>query len=515
MTHLVVLPVVLPALAAALLLVAGNGRLALSRALGTVATASLVAVSFLLVNQAATGTHEVYALGNWPAPFGIVLVADRLSALLVALTAVVAFCSLLYAVQGWDSRGKYFHALFQFQLMGLNGAFLTGDLFNLFVFFEVLLIASYCLLLHGLGPRRLRAAVHYVVINLTGSAVFLIGVSLLYGVTGTLNMAQLAERVAQVPEADLALVRASGLLLLGVFAVKAALFPLYFWLPAAYASASAPVAALFSIMTKVGVYAIARVTMLIFGADAGAAADLTEPWLLPVALVTLLFAAVGALGSQHLRGLVAYLTVTSVGTMLTAVALGSTEALAAALFYLVHSALVIAGLFLLAELLERQRGTAADSLTPGPALRQPALLGIAFLLCAAIVAGIPPFSGFLGKLMVLQSARGMPQVVWVWSVILLASFLTLVGCARAGSMLLWNRSTPHPAAETAPARAGEWLPFALLLACSLLMVALAAPLKRYADATAAQLLTPSDYVSAVLGPTDDRAPRALGKEGVK
>src|SRR5690606_2213561 len=227
-----------------------------------------------------------YRLGDWPAPFGIVLVLDRLSALMLVLTAAVALFSLLHAVQGQDRAGPLYHPLFQLQLVGLNGAFLTGDLFNLFVFFEILLIASYCLLVHGSTAPRLRAGVHYVVLNLAGSSLFLIAVGTLYGVTGTLNMADMAQKVALLGAPDAALVRSAALLLLVVFALKAALVPLYFWLPAAYSAASAPVAALFAIMTKVGVYSIVRVYTLIFGSGGGVAAEVATPWLLPLALLT-------------------------------------------------------------------------------------------------------------------------------------------------------------------------------------------------------------------------------------
>ena len=323
MNHLVVMSILLPALAAGLLLAVGDRRLAATRSISLGATLLTAVCAAMLMAQAATGMHQVYLLGDWPAPFGIVLVLDRLSALLLLLTGIVAVAACAYAACGWDSRGGYFHVLFQFQLMGLNGAFLTGDLFNLFVFFEVLLIASYCLLLHGLGLPRLRAAMHYVVLNLTGSAVFLIAVSLLYGVTGTLNMAHLAERLTQLPPADVLLAHAAGLMLLGIFGLKAALLPLHFWLPAAYSSASAPVAVLFAIMTKVGVYAIVRVSTLVFGADGGIAHF--APWLLPVALTTLAVAALGALAADRLSACAAYLTVCSVGTMLAAFATGVAE----------------------------------------------------------------------------------------------------------------------------------------------------------------------------------------------
>jgi multicomponent K+:H+ antiporter subunit D len=510
MNHLLVLPIILPALTAALLLFFGGQR-NLSRLVSFVSTALLLAVCISLFLDAESGAFQTYALSDWVAPFGIVLVLDRLSGLLILLTAVVALAALFYAMQGWDTRGKYFHALFQFQLMGINGAFLTGDLFNLFVFFEVLLIASYCLLMYGFGERRLRASVHYVAINLTGSAVFLIAVSLLYSVTGTLNMAHLAEVVAQSAPEDIALIRSAGLMLLGVFGIKAALFPLYFWLPAAYSSASAPVAALFAIMTKVGVYAILRFTTLIFSGTAGAAADLTTPWLLPVALATLILAALGALAAKRLLELFAYLTVASVGTILIAVSAGGVEGLSGGLFYLLHSTLIMSALFLLAEMIGQARGEAQDQLHSGPILLKPVLLGIAFLAGAVIVAGLPLSSGFLAKLMILQSTTESAQMPWVWGTILVSSLFVLIALSRAGSMIFWKTSHEISPQAVSPDRL-RWLPVLGLLMCSILMVIYAAPLKRFTDATAQQLSTPSQYITAVIGQTTDRAPRALPVE---
>ena len=245
----------------------GHRRLLWARriSLGSAALGLLLAA--LLVLDADGGALRVYRVGDWPAPYGIVLVLDRLGALMLLLSAMVALPVLWYACGGWDAHGRYFHAIFQFQLMGLAGAFVTGDLFNLFVFFEVLLIASYVLVVHGLGAERLRVGVHYVVMNLTASALFLIGMALLYAGTGTLNLADLALRVPRVAGPDAALLQAAAMLLLVVFGFKAALLPLSMWLPATYAAATAPVAALFAIMTKVGVYAILRVHGVVFGAD--------------------------------------------------------------------------------------------------------------------------------------------------------------------------------------------------------------------------------------------------------
>ena len=317
----IVVPIVLPLLAGAAALLLERRSPRAVRALSVTVTFALLALAIYLASVAAGGTVHSYLLGNWKAPFGIALALDRLSALMLVLTAVVGVGSVLYACGkgprgAHDAQGAHYHALFQFQLMGLNGAFLTADLFNLFVFFEVLLIASYGLLLHGRSSVQLRAAIHYVVFNLTGSALFLIAVALLYGSTGTLNMADLAVRIGSLGADGAALARVAALLLIVVFGVKAALLPLYFWLPDTYRAAPAPVAALFAIMTKVGVYCVARVTTLIFGASAGLAADVAAPWLPWLAIGTLVLAALGALAAVRLRTLVAYLVIASAGTLL-------------------------------------------------------------------------------------------------------------------------------------------------------------------------------------------------------
>ena len=510
MSHLLVLPIVLPALTAALLLLMGR-QLAISRVISFIASALLVLIGIQLFQDANSGAIQTYVLGDWAAPFGIVLVLDRLSGLMVLLTSIVAIAALFYAMQGWDQRGKYFHALFQFQLMGINGAFLTGDLFNLFVFFEVLLIASYCLLVYGFGERRLRAAVHYVVINLTGSALFLIGVSILYGLTGTLNMAQLAERIASSAPDDIALIRSASLLLIAVFGIKAALFPLYFWLPNAYSSASAPVAALFAIMTKIGIYAIFRFNSLIFSGSEGVTADITNPWLMPVAMLTLILGGLGALAAKRLLELIAYLTVASVGMILMAYSIGNQASFSGALFYMVHSTLISAALFLLAEMIGQARGSIEEKLQTGPLMKQGVALGVTVLIAGAIAIGLPLSSGFLAKLMILQSATVNPHMPMIWTLILLASFIGLIGLSRAGSTLFWKTSHEYAADARFPSF-GQWLPILFLLGASLLMVVYAAPLKQITDQTAAQMKAPQRYIEAVVGQTADRAPRALPRE---
>ncbi len=444
---------------------------------------------------------QVYPLGDWPAPFGIVLVLDRLSALMVVLTYAVALPVLAYACGGWDARGRHFHALFQFQLMGLGGAFVTGDAFNLFVFFEVLLVASYVLLAHGQGPQRFKVAVPYVTLNLVASGLFLLGLAMLYALTGTLNLADLGERLHRLPDTETALAHAAGMVLLVVFGFKAALLPLHLWLPATYAAASAPVAALFAIMTKVGVYAIVRVHWTAFGGDEAAWVNGWTQVLLPLGLATSVLGVFGALAAGRLSGLVAWLTVSSSGTLLAAVGLLAPEALSAALYYLIHSTVLMAALFLLVELVGAQRGPVGDGLTPAWAVREPVLLGGLLLLAAASAAGLPPLPGFLGKVMLLQASSGLDAQPWVWAVLLGVGFLSLLGLARAGVVLFWHVA---PADGQAMPDAGTprrlIAPVLLLLALGLSLAAGAQAVRQYTDAAVRQLLDREGYAQAVLGP---------------
>ncbi|HET8791232.1 MAG TPA: monovalent cation/H+ antiporter subunit D, partial [Modicisalibacter sp.] len=404
MGHLIVLPILVPLFTGLVLLLNRNGSATPRRIVGLTATTLLVLISAVLVAQSTDDIIRYYALGDWQPPFGIILVLDRLSAMMVMLTSILALGSLLFASAGGDEEGSNFQGLFQLQLVGINGAFLTGDLFNLFVFFEVLLIASYSLLMHGGGKARIHSCFHYVALNLAGSALFLIGVGVLYGALGTLNMADMAARVAELDGDRQALVQAGALLLLVVFGLKAAMLPLYFWLPRAYAAAPAPVAALFAIMTKVGIYSIIRVFTLIFGPQAGPLAGLAQPWVWWLSLATLALGGIGVLSARDLRTQVAYLIVLSVGTLLAGVGMNSVAANGALLFYLIHTTLVTGGLFLLADIISVQRGKAGARIVRGRAIHQIALLGSLFLLAAMTVAGVPPFSGAIGKALLLQAA---------------------------------------------------------------------------------------------------------------
>ncbi|WP_313136469.1 monovalent cation/H+ antiporter subunit D [Paracoccus jeotgali] len=525
MSHFIIAPVVLPAMMGGLIILWMRHDLLLQRVFSTAGTAVLLCVSLYLALHASGGEIFVYRLGNWPAPFGIVLMLDRLAALMLVLTSFLALSVQLYAIgSGWDRKGWHFHALWQFQLMGLMGAFLTGDAFNLFVFFEVLLIASYGLMIHGGGGLRLRAGVQYVVINLMGSALFLAALGTLYAVTGTLNMADMALRVAEIPPEDTALVRTGAVLLMLVFAIKAALVPLHFWLPSTYGNAPGPVAALFAIMSKVGVYAIIRFYTLIFPAES-VIGSIVADMLLPAALVTLVVGQIGILGGRHLGRVAAMAAIASIGTLIVAVSMFTPEGISAALYYLMHSTLSAGALFLISDMVAQRRGGNLW-LSVRPRIADSGLIAAMFFAATVAVAGMPPLSGFLGKLLVLDATRADPWWVGIWATILITSLFAILGFARAGSTLFWKpfqlqQEARHHADHHGREHDGPILPklepdeqiqdigdavspalgFAatgLLLAGLVALTLLAAPALRMTEAIADQLFDPGPYFQSVL-----------------
>jgi len=488
-----IVPVLLPAAVAALLALVRP--LALQRIFSVAGCVALLGIAVHLLANADSGDLTVYALGNWRPPFGIVLVLDRLSALMLLLTALLALPVAIGMSGGEDERGPFLHAFLHFQLMGLNGAFLTGDLFNLFVFFEVLLLASYCLLLHGQSAGRVRAAWHYVVVNLVGSSLFLIAVALLYGMTGTLNLADLAVKLPLLQDGERVLAHSGALMLLVVFALKAAMFPLFLWLAPTYTNAAAPVAALFAIMTKVGIYAIVRVYPMVFGASAGDAALDLRVWLLPPALATMACGALSALASRRLSGVAAQLTLLSVGTILAVGALATTPALSASLYYLAHSTLAGALLFLVCGLVSAQRGETLDLLKRAGTLRQSQPTAILFLLAAVAVTGIPPLSGFMAKAMLLQASAGDAATAWIWSFVLVTSFVAILALMRGGIVVFWMGRSSQPSTDAAPTPlVGAALGLVVLVVA---LAMLAGPIKVFTDATALQMTDTQAYVRAV------------------
>lgn len=530
--HLPVVPVIAPLCAGAIMLLLPESRR--SRAsLAVIAVLVQLATALVLMYLTSDAVVEiwpkgigVYSIGKWPAPFGIVLVVDRLSALMLVLSATVALAALVYSLARWDRVGVNFHPLFQLLLMGLNGAFLTGDLFNLFVFVEVMLAASYGLLLHGSGASRVKAGLHYIIVNLVSSLLFLIGVSLIYGVAGTLNMADLGPRAAQLAASDRGLFDIGATILGLAFLIKAAVWPLNFWLPVAYSAAAAPVAAIFSLLTKVGVYAIFRVGSLLN--ESGVHGPFGSDWLFAGGIATIAFGIIGMLAAQQLARLVAFSVIVSSGTLLASAGLNPDAMTAPALFYMVSSVLASGAFFMVTGMTERTRTHYFESSdqAPLPAASYSAFgmedshdpldvedevgiaipaamafLGLAFVCCALLVAGLPPLSGFVSKFAMLSAAveiaptAELPAQSWIFvAAMLMTGLAAIVSLARIGMRLFWSvvgRTTPR-------LRAIEAGPVALLVILCIGLTIAADPVMSYLDAAAQGLSSPQTYIDAVL-----------------
>ncbi|MDO5624401.1 MAG: monovalent cation/H+ antiporter subunit D [Pseudomonadota bacterium] len=557
MPHLIIAPILLPLLTAAVMLLMGDTRRPLkaavnvfSCALGVFLSASLLYWVQRMGGPQAVG---VYLPSNWPVPYGITLVADRLSAMMVLLTSVLGLTSVLYASARWHKAGVHFHPLFQLQLMGLYGAFLTADLFNLFVFFEVMLTASYGLLLHGSGWARVRSGLHYIAMNLMASTMFLIGIAMLYGVTGTLNMADMAIMVPAIPEDDRGLLHAGAAILAIAFLVKAAAWPLNFWLPSAYSSAAAPVGALFAIMTKLGVYAVLRIWTLLFPADAGVSALFGGPALVGLGLVTLAFGAIGIIATQHLGRMAAFCTILSSGTMLAAVGFGQPAVTGGALYYALGSTLAISAFFLLVELVDRTREVEehpmfVSEVEPDDAFAYPvdlvpmrdvnldddeqaligraipaamAFLGAAFIVCGLTIAGLPPLAGFVGKVVILsallnpagfgQDAQVSAAAWLLLGLLVMSGLLATIAMSRAGVRYFWT-----PEGRAVPRlRVIEMLPIATLLLLVAALVWQADAVLRYVNATARSLHDPKEYIGTVVTTRPVPSPTATGEGGLR
>ncbi|RYF25701.1 MAG: monovalent cation/H+ antiporter subunit D [Comamonadaceae bacterium] len=538
MPHLMLAPIALPLLTAALMLLLREERQRLKLGINIASTllGLVIAVALLRWTHHAGGpmTMGVYLPGNWPAPFGIVLALDRLAAMMLVLTSGVALCSIVFSATRWHRAGVHYHPLFQFQLMGLAGAFLTADLFNLFVFFEIMLAASYGLLLHGSGRTRIQTGLHYIAINLAASSLFLIGASMLYGITGTLNMADLARSIPQVAAADRGLLHAAAAILATAFLIKAAVWPLNFWLVPAYSAATAPVGALFALMTKVGVYTLLRLWTLMFSSEAGASALFGSLWLIGGGMLTMAFGAIGMMGSQKLTQLAGFAAVLSSGTLLAAAGFGQNLLTAGLLYYLPSSTLAVSALFLLADLIDRWRndGSSLDAddedapflnaqLIPTAGLNldedevvligrvipaAAAFLGLAFMVCTLVIAGLPPLSGFVGKFTMLtallnplglgsSAGNQLGAPGWMLLALMIATGLfALIALTRSGVRHFWA-SHDRPAPRL---RIAEGLPVAVLLAACVALTIQADSVMRFMQATANALHSPGTYIDAVM-----------------
>ncbi|MDF2573573.1 MAG: cation:proton antiporter [Agromyces sp.] len=532
MTHAALVPLVvlLPLLGAATALILGRRRRA-QIVVSTVVLAAVAAVATLLLAEVdRTGNGIVVAVGAWPAPYGIVLVVDRLSAIMVIISALVLLGVLLYAVgQGVADRNRetpvsIFHPTYLILSAGVFNAFIAGDLFNLYVGFEILLSASYVLLTLGGTGERIRAGVTYIIVSLVSSLFFLSAIALIYGATGTANIAQLSVRLAELPQ-DVQLIL--HLLLLVAFGIKAAVFPLSFWLPDSYPTAPAPVTAVFAgLLTKVGVYAIIRSETVIFAEN-----DLT-PLLMVVGGLTMLIGILGALTQADIKRLLSFTLVSHIGYMIFGIALASVSGLAATVYYVVHHITVQTTLFLTTGLIERFGGATSINRLAGVLAASP-LLGILFFVPALNLGGIPPLSGFLGKVgLFIAGAEaaghadaadaigpGTSAPDWlIWTVIAvgaLTSLITLYALARFWNMAFWRgrdelagyesvllssvQEAPDGGVVTAT-RTTPWLMVGVttgMVVLTLLLTVFAGPLFDLATRAAENLRDPSVYVSLV------------------
>lgn len=520
--HLITLPIILPLITGALLIFINERRHELKlwlNAAGLLATLMVAIVFVWLVDSGHfEGNTGVYLSANWAAPFGIALVIDRFAAMMLVLASLVACASLTFAYRRWSRVGVHFHSLFQFLVMGINGALITGDLFNLFVFFEVMLAASYGLLLHGQNAVRIRAGMQYIALNLVASFFFLIGIALIYAASGTLNMADLARTIATLNDTDRALFETGAAVLAVAFLTKSAIWPLGFWLPVAYGAAAPPVAAMLVLVTKVGIYVIYRLWLIVFAVDAGSSTGFGGTLLFWGGLLTVVYGAVGMLGSQDARRVASYSAILSSGTLLALLGFNRPEIAAAALFYLVSSTLAVAAFVLLIELTERIYSPTSRLLaitmeafasedesreTAGVAIPGAmAFLGLAFAGCALVMAGLPPLSGFIAKfgivtsLLTVSGEAGPTTTGWLFITLLFVSGLFgIIALMRLGVRIFWSSAqTTSPRLQLTEA----FPVLALLLLCVAMTIS-AGPVRSYMDRAGADLSSGQNYIDQVLG----------------
>ncbi len=497
MKLLVAMPILLP-LFAALAMLPFRESPAVQRGLVLASSAAQAIVAAVLLARVYAGGVLALQAGGWAAPFGITLVADLLSAVMVAAAALIGLTTSIYSLGSIDHERErfFFHPLMQLMLVGINGAFLTGDLFNLYVWFEVMLISSFVLLALGGTPRQLEGSVKYVTINLFSSAIFLSAVGILYGVAGTLNMADLSARLPAIEQRNLLSVVA--VLLLVTFGVKAAIFPLFFWLPASYHTPPVAVSAIFAgLLTKVGVYAIMRVFTTVF---TGAESEAIFRILLWVAPLTMIVGVLGAAAQYDLRKLLSFHIVSQIGYMLFAIAIQSPLAIAGGLFYIVHNIVAKTSLFYISGII-REKSGAFDLKKIGGLYSTEPLLAALFLVSALALAGIPPLSGFWAKLMVIRAGLESGHS-FVTGAALLVSLLTLFSMTKIWNEAFW-KDDPGVAKVTGAAPGGGrmamlYLPVAMLCGVILFFGLSFEPVYELSARAAAQLLDVESYRNAVL-----------------
>lgn len=493
MNWLLILPLVIPLTSAAVSSLLWRYRLA-QRWAGLASSFSMLAVAFLLLGSVQREGIQVAQVGSWPAPFGITLVADLLSAIMLCLGGVIGAAVAVYSVATVDVRRESFgyHPLLQVLLMGVNGAFLTGDIFNLYVWFEVMLIASFVLLALGGERSQLEGAFKYVTLNLVSSALFLAAVGLLYGAAGTLNMADLAVKLRDAHQP--ALVTGLGMIFLMAFGIKAAIFPLFFWLPASYHTPPVAVSAVFAgLLTKVGVYSLIRVFTLVFVQDV----PFTHGLILFLSGMTMITGVLGAASQNDFRRILSFHIISQIGYMTMGLGLFTSLALAGSIFYIIHHIIVKTNLFLISGIAARQMGSYELKKLGGLYHASP-LLAILFLIPALSLAGIPPLSGFFSKLILVRAGLDSGGYVIV-TVALGVGLLTLFSMTKIWAEAFWKPAPSETPARPAKMSGALWLPAVSLAAITVFIGLAAGPVFQLSQEAADQLMDPKDYIRAVLG----------------
>ncbi|WP_108670690.1 Na+/H+ antiporter subunit D [Peribacillus acanthi] len=490
MNNLVFLPVLLPLLTG-IILIFFSKSIRIQRTLSVISFVIGVLLSTYLVSQVYTNGILTLDVSNWKAPFGITLVADMLAALLVLTTNIIALCVLLYSFTsiGIEREKFYYYSFFNFLIVGVNGAFLTGDVFNLFVFFEVMLMSSYVLLVLGGTKIQLRESLKYILVNVISSALFVIAVAMLYSIVGTLNMADISKRVAEVGQPGQLTVIA--ILFLIVFGLKGAIFPLFYWLPGSYAAAPTPVLALFgALLTKVGIYSIFRTYTLIFYHDSG----FTHQFLGVLSLVTIIIGVIGAVAYWDLKKIVIYNIVIAVGVIAYGISLLNEAAVMGSVFYLLHDMIIKAALFLLIGIMAKIAGTYNLREFSGLIHKYP-YVGWAFFIAALSLGGIPPLSGFIGKLLIVQGAF-QAKDYWGAGIVLMSSLLVLYSIMKIFIHGVWGKPQEY---KGSPIGIKSMLiPSAILVAISALFGLGIEFLYPYISTATDTLMDPTIYIEAVL-----------------
>ena len=498
MRNLIILPILIPLFTGIAGLFAWKS-LRLQRWISLAGSVGLLAVTIAILVEAAEGDILVLQASNWPAPFGITLVVDIFSAFMLVLGGIIGLATNVYSLKsvgpGREAFGYY--PLCQILMMGVSGAFLTGDIFNLYVWFEVLLIASFVLMALGGEKGQLEGALKYVTLNLLSSALFLVAVGILYGVTGTLNLADLARAVPNIRPVGLA--NTLAVLFLIAFGIKAAIFPLFFWLPSSYHTPPAAVSALFAgMLTKVGVYALIRVFTLLFTQDVA----FTHGMIVVISGLTMVTGVLGAVAQNEFRRILSFHIISQIGYMIMGLGLYTPLALAGSVFYIIHHIIVKANLFLVAGIVHQVRGS-YDLKKLGGMYQYP-LLAILFLIPAFSLAGVPPLSGFFAKLALVQSGLSTGDYSIV-AAALLVSLLTMFSMTKIWGEVFWK---PSPVPEQEGEGPGLMshdgvglllVPVSILAAITVALGLGAETIFALAVRAAEQLLDPTVYINAVLG----------------